>query len=158
MHFKKIKVNHMNDGYWLVPSIYKIFTPKISTYTTKFCKTFEELVQYNNFLNRNIVLNLNGDKNFYHFNKIMKMLNFNFEILNNKIEKMNVNEILVFQPLENLNIIFDFKAIKLIYSGLIPIFNLDYYQKLYQDYKNKTQQEKIEIVFRRFDFEIWKNK
>lgn len=156
MHLNKIKVNHMSDGYWLIPSWNKIFTPKSSKYATKFCKTFEELISYNDFLNKNVVLSLNGDHNFYHFNKVMKMLNFDFQILENQIKNLDIKDVLIFKPIENLNIIFDYKAIKLIYSGIIPIFNLNYYEKLYKEYNENNQDKIVNLVFRRLDFKIWK--
>ncbi|WP_143825242.1 hypothetical protein [Mesomycoplasma ovipneumoniae] len=40
-NFNKVKVNHLSDGYWLVPSFFKIFSPKLTGYVIKKAKTPE---------------------------------------------------------------------------------------------------------------------
>ncbi|WGI36409.1 MPN499 family protein [Mesomycoplasma lagogenitalium] len=151
---KKVKINWNNNGFWLVPSIYKIFTPKSRNFVLKHTKTIEDMIDKNEFFNREIIFSFNGDKNFVLFNKLMKLRGYNLQLDINKINKMNENDIITFSPIENVIIHYDFKAIEAIYNGYIPFVSKKYFTNLLQEKQSFIKDGILNLTFRQRGYQV----
>ncbi|MGZ9414332.1 MPN499 family protein [Mycoplasma sp. AC157] len=153
---ERIKVNQTEQGFWLVPSIFKLFTPKSRNFVIKFSKSLEDLIEQNKLLNREIKFSFNGDKNFILFNKLIKQREWDFELPANKINKMKEDDYIDYEVIPNLKIRFNFKTINNIYKGNIFFVSNEYFQEFYN--KNKTSDNDILILeWTNWDFNIIKN-
>ncbi|MBN3534837.1 MPN499 family protein [Mycoplasma procyoni] len=135
----KTKVNRTDDGFWVVPGFWKVFSPKSSESRIKKTKTLEDIIHYNDLDNKNVIFSFNGDNRFELFNKLQKIRNTNIYIDFNKVNKMKKEETLEFEVIDNLVLVIDFKTIKRIYEGKSFFFTKDYYIKFLEDTLLKKQ-------------------
>ncbi|WP_341491726.1 MPN499 family protein [Mesomycoplasma ovipneumoniae] len=149
-NFNKVKVNHLSDGYWLVPSFFKIFSPKLTGYVIKKAKTLEELVNFNDFQKKEIIFNFNGDHNFYNFNILMKLRQIDFRLDIKAVLKKPDDAIFIFFPVQNCKIVLDKQSLKLIYDGIIPFFSKEYYSNLVFYQREKSAKLQNNDVFKGF--------
>ncbi|UWD34338.1 MPN499 family protein [Mesomycoplasma molare] len=149
----KVKVNKTENGYWLVPSITNIFTRKSSNYAIKFSPTLEELITKNNFQYKNIRFSFNGDKNFYIFNKLMKIKGLSINIQESQVKKMSKKDFIDFEVVNNLIIRLNYKSIKNIYFGNIFFVDKEFFRNFYINNK-KEENQKIIIEWTNFGFNL----
>lgn len=132
---KKIKINYIDNKYWLVPSI---FTLSRKGWVSIPFKSLEELISKNNLDFEETILSFNGDPHFKHFNKLMKLRNINFNLSPSIMKDKDFIEL----ELEDLKIIFDTKSVTSIRAGNIPYYSFSYLNKLslkYQDDLSKNE-------------------
>ncbi|MGZ9756663.1 MPN499 family protein [Mycoplasma sp. 4423] len=155
MKVKYIKINHMENGYWVVPPIWKVLTPKSRNFVIKHAKSLEDIIKYNQWENTNIIFSFNSDKDFYLFNKLMRIRGFDFQLHRNKVEKMDEQDYIDYQIIENLIIRFNIKTIKNLYYGRTFFFTKQYFEDFYQ--KNAKGLKILYVQWTRWGFEVLSN-
>lgn len=149
----KVKINHHNNGFWVVPSVQNLFFSfKISTMSIKKFNKLTDIVSFLNLQNKEVIFNFNGDKQFKKFNLLTKLRGFDFELNINEIQKLDNGAKILFEPVKNCKIYFDKKGLTLIYKGLIPFFSKKYYQNLLIKALNGDSKEQVYFYWRFFGF------
>ncbi|TDV24194.1 hypothetical protein BCF59_0144 [Mycoplasmopsis mustelae] len=149
---KNVKVNQMDNGFWLVPSFLKIFSPKSRNVALKHSFTLVDLIEKNDLQDLNIIFSFNGDTKFQHFNNLLKYRNYDFQLQLNQLSKLGEHDFFDWEVVENLIIRFNFKTIKTLYSGYTFFFTPKYFEYYYQ--KNKRNEEKLIVQWTKFGLEI----
>ncbi|WP_404913636.1 hypothetical protein NBX26_02495 [Mesomycoplasma hyopneumoniae] len=149
-NFQKVKINHFVDGYWLVPSFWKIFSPRLTGYVIKKEKSLAEIVENNNLLQKEIIFSFNGDHNFYNFNIALKLRGIDFYLDRNALKNKADNEFFVFYPVKECKIVLDKRSLELIYQGIIPFFSKNYYQKMLEFQREYIKKNQISKEFKGF--------
>ncbi|UVD81886.1 hypothetical protein NV226_01095 [Mycoplasma iguanae] len=130
MFFKKIKVSHLTSGYWLAPKFLNLFSPHNSKAIVKPFVSLEDLIQKNRLLHSEFAFSFNGDHNFYNVNKLYKIRKIDFQFNKQLMNEIEKNGFHYHEIIPNLVLVWDFKAIKTIYSGLAPFYSLEFYENL----------------------------
>ncbi|WP_230861162.1 MPN499 family protein [Mycoplasma sp. 'Moose RK'] len=154
---KKVKINHLSDGYWLVPPFFAFLSPRQTKNVIKKANSLPELVQINNFLEKEIIFSFNGDHHFKNFNLAMKLRKIDFRLDFNSILQKPDNATIEFYPVKDCKIILDKPGLTLIYNGIIPFFSREYYQKMLEFQQKLAKKNNLETKFlgflwRRFGF------
>ncbi|UUM19545.1 MULTISPECIES: MPN499 family protein [unclassified Mycoplasma] len=149
-HVRRVKINNMDNGFWLVPSIQQVFTPKSRNFAIKHAWTLFDLIEKNGFEDEDIIFSFNGDPQFQIFNSLLQYRGYDFELPLNKIKQMNDNQYIDWEVISNLTIRFNFKTIKTIYSGYIFFFRIKHFEYLYT--KHKQKDDKVVLEWTRFGF------
>lgn len=149
----KVKVNHHNNGFWVVPTLQNLFfSLKISTISIKKFDKLIDIVNSLNLQNREVVFNFNGDKQFKKFNLLTKLRGFDFQLNINEVQKLDNSAKILFEPVKNCKIYFDKKGLTLIHKGLIPFFSKNYYQNLLIQALNEDSKQQVCFYWRFFGF------
>lgn len=144
---RKIKVNHLGDGYWIMPSTFSIFTPKISKYIVKKTKSLDEIIEYNNLLNKEVIFSFNKDEDFKKFNFLLKKREIDFFLDKKIINNLTKETLIDFEVVPNLKIRLNWKSIKNIYNGTIFFYSKDYFRSLLIKEQTRTKKENIVILW-----------
>lgn len=159
---KIIKINHLNTGFWLVPSFLNMFAAKRSKTAIKVAQTFEDLIMKNDLLNAEAIININGDRNFINFNKAQKIKNIKFELNNQIIKKVETSEkdlkFYDWNIVDNLIIRLDEKALYKIWLGYIPFYSIKWYKDLYKNSAKHSDNEVVYYHWRKSGFQQFKIK
>ncbi|WP_434337107.1 MPN499 family protein [Mesomycoplasma conjunctivae] len=148
----KIRINHHNNGFWLVPSVRNYFSFRLTAFVIKKTDTLEEMILRNNWISKEVIFNFNGDNNFVKFNLALKLREINFRLDAQQIKKLSDKSTLSFFPIDNCEIILDKKGLQLIYDGIIPFFSKKYYHKLLEQQQRQQKQKNISFLWRSFGF------
>lgn len=144
---KKIKVNFINDLFWLAPSISNYFKGSRFGYIPY--KTLEDLVKNNNLLNLNCYFSFNrlGEKNYDFFNSLYRLKEFKFRLGKDTVYKINKEGLVDDLSVDDSLIIrWDNKALKFIKNGYIPFYGKDWYIKNFVDIKKPEEENKQKII------------
>lgn len=136
---KKTKLNYIDGKYWAIPSIFSLSR---GGWVSIPFNSLRELIDINNLLFEEVIININGDKDFIHFNELLKLRDIEFE-LSTYIMK---NKDFLILELENIRIIFDSKSIIAIRKGIIPFYSLTYLNNL--NNKKNLNNNKKEFFWR----------
>ncbi|MDK2819762.1 MAG: hypothetical protein KFW07_02905 [Mycoplasmataceae bacterium] len=137
---KKIKINYIDNKYWLVPSI---FTLSRKGWVSIPFRSLEELILKNNLDFEEAILSFNGDPDFNHFNNLMKIRDINFSLSPRIMKDKDFIEL----ELKDLIIIFDEKSVIAIRGGNIPYYSSSYLQKLSSKYPDELLANKKPIFY-----------
>ncbi|WP_033161455.1 MPN499 family protein [[Mycoplasma] collis] len=150
---KIIKINHNNDGFWILPSFLSIFSKSIKASTMQKFHTLDTLIAKTEIYKKEAILSFNGDEDFSKFNKCLKYRKINFTINYNNWVKLDKNAIITFNINENIKVHLDFKGFRLLYQGRIPFYSLEWYKKYYD--KNKKFIDKDNILNIKWTYLGW---
>ncbi|MGY6172475.1 MPN499 family protein [Candidatus Mycoplasma pogonae] len=158
MLIKIVKINHLDNGYWLVPSIINVFHYKKHKSAFKYGASLEELLKKNDLINKDFAINLNKDEKFFNFNLAQKLKKLNFTLDKKIVEHVAQLKHFDFEILPNIIIRIDKKMLYAIWDGFIPFYHSDYFQKLHAKFVPILQQDKIYLKWRKLTgFNIIKN-
>ncbi|QJB71153.1 MPN499 family protein [Mycoplasma sp. 1654_15] len=151
---RKIRVNHLLDGYWIMPSMFSILTPRISKYIVKKAKTLDEIIEYNNLEKQEVIFSFNKDTEFKKFNYLLKKREIDFVLDKKIVNNLTKETKFEFEVVPNLTIILNWKSIKSIYNGLIFFFSKEYFLKLLVKEQLRTKKEKISLLWTSMGFKV----
>lgn len=160
---KKIKINYINNLFWLAPSISSYFRGRNYGYSP--FKTLEDLVKAKDLNNINTFISFNalGEKNFDFFNMINRIKNLNFRINKEILYKIDHDGYVNDNSIdENLIVVWNKKSINWIKKGYLPFYNSEWYIETFvkkitdQGIDNNIQSDnkKISIIWNKNSFEI----
>ncbi|UUD36571.1 hypothetical protein NPA08_01935 [Mycoplasmopsis citelli] len=149
---RKVRVNNMDNGFWMVPTIYRILTPKSRNYAIKHAWTLIDLIEKNDFQDDNILFSFNGDNKFQLFNLLLKYRGYDFQLSFHKVEQMHESDYIDWEIIPNLLIRFNYKTIKTLYAGYVFFFTKKYFEYLYESNKHHAHEGKVILEWSRFGF------
>lgn len=151
---RKIRVNHLLDGYWIMPSMFSILTPRISKYIVKKAKSLDEIIEYNNLEKQEVIFSFNKDTEFKKFNYLLKKREIDFVLDKKIVNNLTKETKFEFEVVPNLTIILNWKSIRSIYNGLIFFFSKEYFLKLLVKEQLRTKKEKISLLWTSIGFKV----
>lgn len=147
--FDVIKVNYFDGNYWLVPHFLQaVFSTSRAKWATVPYKSLKDLVERTNIIFQECSFSFNSDENFKHFNELMKIREFDFN-LGPKDKETGTIRIL---KVDFLEIYFDDISIKYIKKGISPFYSEFFFQKISKINKNSNNTIK-KIIWRNKKFE-----
>lgn len=146
---EKIKINFIQGSYWLVPSIFTISKRKWVSHPYT---DLNFLITKNNWTYTPLLINLNRDDNYIHYNNFQKVRGLKQFYINEEIIKViTEDKFYDFTFSENLVIRLDTKSIKTIRAGNIFSYPEFFFEMIS---KEKTKRnEKIVLLWRKNNFE-----
>lgn len=157
---KKIKINFVNNVFWLAPSFSSYFKGFRFGYAPY--RTLEDLVKKNNLLNLDCYFSFNrlGEKNYDFFNSLYRLREFKFRLGKDTVYKINKEGQVDDNSINDFLIIrWDKKTLKFIMNGYIPFYSQNWYIQNYVNGKNlEEENKKIIITWNKKEFqELEKN-
>ncbi|MDE5553204.1 MAG: hypothetical protein K2I67_01510 [Malacoplasma sp.] len=153
-HKKKIKVNFVNNLFWLAPKISSYFRGRRFGYIPY--KTLEELITKNDFLKFDFMFSFNrlGEKNYDFFNALYRLRKFQFRLGKDMVYKISKEGFVDDNSVnESLIIRWDLNSLKTIQNGYIPFYSEEWYiQNFIKDKVSEETKEKIIITWDKKEF------
>ena len=152
---KKIKVNFINNLFWLAPKISTYFIGRQFGYIPY--KTLKDLIVKNDLLESDFIFSLNGlgEKNYVFFNTLFQLRKFEFRLSKEVIYKIIKYGYVDDNSIHKLLVIrWDSNSLKFIKKGYIPFYSKDWYIKKFIDNKNLEKHEKIIINWNEKEFNV----
>lgn len=156
MSSKKIKINYINNLFWLAPSISSYFRGRSYGYAP--FKSLEDLVKAKNLTNENVYFSFNGllEKNFDFFNSLNRIKKLEFRLNKENLYKIEHNQFVDDTSIsEHLIIRWDQKAVNWVKKGFIPFYSLDWYLINFVKGNSENPENKKTIIkWNKNDFDL----
>lgn len=150
----KIKVNYLNNLFWLAPSISTYFRGRQFGYMP--FKTLEDLINKNGLSKFEILFSFNalGDKNFDFFNALNRLRDLKFRIGTSEVYKINKEGFVDDNTIhEHLIVRWDNNSLKSIRKGNIPFYSKEWFiEKFVSNKQDLSEDNKVIIKWYKKEF------
>ncbi|CAC13460.1 conserved hypothetical protein [Mycoplasmopsis pulmonis] len=148
-----LKINFVNGSFWVIPPVWKIFSPKRRSFISKHSKDLKSLIENEGLIHKEAILNFNSDREFKFFNQLQQIRKIKLNISKKLLDIVDKEGFFDQEIIDNLYIRWTFKSIKNVFNGLIPFFSQKYYIALYNDGKTKVKDgQKVIYQWGKFGF------
>lgn len=147
---RKIKINFVNNLFWLAPSFSSYFKGRNFGYTP--FKTLEDLINKTEIKNSNLYFSFNSLKeiNYDFYNKIQKIKDLNFRLNKENLYKIEKNGFIDDDSIDDRIVVrWDLKSLKWIQKGYLPFFEKDY---IIENFKDSNLEKKTFIRWSKNEF------